>query len=133
MFTKSFGELCRLDVAIAGGKGASLGEMTKAGIPVPWGFVVLVSAFERFLAETDLGVEIDSILHTVKHTEMHTVEHASEKIQALILSAKMPKDIGTAIQKGVKRHFVLIFSSAVCSKKEQQQFSFARKSVRGGD
>ena len=34
---------------------------------------------------------------------------------------------------GVKRHFVLIFSSAVCSKKEQQQFSFARKSVRGGD
>ena len=95
---KPFNELSRHDANIAGGKGASLGEMTQAGIPVPPGFVILSEAFERFLEETDLNVEIDSILHTVKPEEMHTVEGASEKIQALILAAKMPEDIKQEIQ-----------------------------------
>ena len=43
-----------MTVAIAGGKGASLGEMTKAKISVPPGFVVLASAFDRFIEETNL-------------------------------------------------------------------------------
>ncbi len=50
----------RHDTNIAGGKGASLGEMTKAGISVPPGFIILASAFEKFLEETNLNVEIDS-------------------------------------------------------------------------
>ena len=87
---RRFDQLNKGDAAIAGGKGASLGEMTQAGIPVPEGFVVLAGAFERFLAETDWGVEIDAILHTVNHQEIHTVEKASEKIQEMILEAKMP-------------------------------------------
>ena len=48
MCIKSIKQLGKNDVAIAGGKGASLGEMTKAGIPVPPGFVVLASAFDKF-------------------------------------------------------------------------------------
>lgn len=95
--TKSFAELTFKDTPIAGGKGASLGEMTQAGIPVPPGFVVLAGAFEHFLQETDLGVEIDAILHTVNHQEIHTVEYASEKIQALIGGAVMPTDIQNEI------------------------------------
>jgi len=92
-FTKSFKQLSKKDVGIAGGKGASLGEMTGAGIPVPPGFVVLASAFDRFLEETDIDVEIEAILHKVKHGDMNSVELASEKIRALILSAKMPSDL----------------------------------------
>ncbi len=95
--TKPFGELNFKDAPIAGGKGASLGEMTQAGIPVPPGFVVLADAFEHFLETTDLNVEIDSILHTVDHKEIHTVEHASERIQALIIGAQMPPDISDEI------------------------------------
>ena len=44
----NFNQISKSDTAIAGGKGASLGEMTKAGIPVPPGFVLLSSAFEKF-------------------------------------------------------------------------------------
>ena len=84
---------------MAGGKGASLGEMTRAGIPVPPGYVVLAGAFERFLEETDLDVEVDSILHKVNHKEIHTVEDSSEKLKALIMKAPMPKDINQAILK----------------------------------
>ncbi len=71
--------------------------MTQAGIPVPPGFVVLAGTFERFIEETDLNVEIDSILHAVDPQAMHTIEEASEKIQALIKSAKMPEDIAEEI------------------------------------
>lgn len=97
MYRKHFSELSNRDAAIAGGKGASLGEMTNAGIPVPPGFVVLADAFEKFLDETNLNTEIDAILHTVKTDEMRSVEHASERIQKLILEAKMPEDIGEEI------------------------------------
>lgn len=115
MFTKTLREIDKQDVRIAGGKGASLGEMTRAGIPVPPGFVVLARAFERFLEETDLNVEIDAMLHTVNHREMHTIEHASEKIQAMILKARMPENIASEIRKGFKKlgaQFVAVRSSA---------------------
>ncbi len=114
-FTKPFKELGKGNSSIAGGKGASLGEMTQAGIPVPPGFVVLADAFEHFLEETDLNVEIDSILHTVKNDEMHTVDKASEKIQRLILEAKMPEDIAKEIVTEFKKlgaKFVAVRSSA---------------------
>ena len=112
---REFKAINKHDAALAGGKGASLGEMTQAGIPVPPGFVLLASAFERFLAETDLGVEIDSILHGVNHQEIHTVENASERIQSLILAAKMPADMSTAIKREFKKlgaKFVAVRSSA---------------------
>lgn len=102
-FTKVFGDLGKNDAGIAGGKGASLGEMTQAGIPVPPGFVVLSGAFERFCEETDLNVEIDAILHSVNHKEIHTVDVASEKIQALILAEEMPEDIGKEISEGYRK------------------------------
>ncbi|MEN9626429.1 MAG: hypothetical protein RL557_757 [archaeon] len=112
---RNFKHLHKRDVPQAGGKGASLGEMTNASIPVPEGFVVLSDAFEKFIEETDLNIEIDSILHSVKHDEIHTVENASEKIKALILNAKMPHDIESDIKKYFKKlnaKYVAVRSSA---------------------
>jgi len=112
---KSFTQLNKDDAASAGGKGASLGEMTKAGMPIPPGFVILSYAFEKFLEETDLNVEIDSFLHSINHKEIHTIENASEKIKALILQAEMPKDIAKEIRKFFKNlnvKYVAVRSSA---------------------
>ncbi len=113
--TRPFGKIGKDDAKIAGGKGASLGEMTQAGIPVPPGFVILSDAFERFIVETDVNVEIDSILRTVKTDDMNTVEDASGKIQELILAAKMPEDIAAEIMQEFKKlgaEFVAVRSSA---------------------
>ncbi len=110
-----FKSLSKESVAIAGGKGASLGEMTRAGIPVPNGYVILSSSFEKFLEETDLNVELDSILDQVNHKEMQSIEDASEEIKALIMNAKMPKDIEKEIVKDFKildSKFVAVRSSA---------------------
>jgi phosphoenolpyruvate synthase/pyruvate phosphate dikinase len=112
---RNFTNLSKSDSSIAGGKGASLGEMTQAGIPVPLGFVILSASFEKFLEETNLVEEIDAILHKVDHKEIHTVEKASEEIQALILEAEMPKDIATEIKKEFKKldtEYVAVRSSA---------------------
>src|SRR5690349_452084 len=84
---KTFKELGKNDAAIAGGKGASLGEMTQAGIPVPPGFVILADAFERFIEETLLVQKIEEILKEVDVEAMSTVDLASQKIQDLILTA----------------------------------------------
>lgn len=115
IYVKSFNELDKNDSSIAGGKGASLGEMTQAGIAVPSGFVILSNSFERFLEETDLNIEIDSILHSVNLQEVHTLENASEKIKGLILEAKMPKDIEEITTKEFKNlgaKYVAVRSSA---------------------
>jgi len=114
-FLRTFEQLGKNDVAIAGGKGASLGEMTQIGIPVPSGFLILTSAFEKILEQTDLNVEIEAILDSVNHKEIHAVENASEKIKALILEAEMPKDIAGEIQKFFKNlgaKYVAVRSSA---------------------
>jgi phosphoenolpyruvate synthase/pyruvate phosphate dikinase len=114
-FLRDFKKINKNDINIAGGKGASLGEMTKIGISVPAGFVVLSFAFERFLGETDLNIEIDSILHSVNHKKIHTIENASEKITALILKATIPQDISKEIKKYFKKlnsKYVAVRSSA---------------------
>lgn len=92
-FIKFFNELSKRDVSIAGGKGASLGEMTCAKIPVPPGFVVLASAFDEFLRQTDLNVEIEAALNKVNYKDVNSVDQASKLIRDLIHDAKMPKDL----------------------------------------
>jgi pyruvate, water dikinase len=97
-FTRNFTELNKDNADIAGGKGASLGEMTNAGIPVPPGFVILSTSFDYFLKESHLIEEIEDILNSVNHNKIHTIESASEKIQGLILNAEILEDIKKEIE-----------------------------------
>ena len=57
-------EVRRGDVAIAGGKGANLGEMIGKGFPVPPGFVVPAQAYEEFFQHIELGRELHSLVGT---------------------------------------------------------------------
>ncbi len=115
MYIRNLKEISKKDTKIAGGKGASLGEMTQAGIPVPSGFVILSEAFDKFLEETGLNVEIEAILDEVDIKEVHTVENASKKIQEMILFKEMPKYIKAEILKFYQKlncKFVAVRSSA---------------------
>jgi phosphoenolpyruvate synthase/pyruvate phosphate dikinase len=103
------------DADIAGGKGASLGELMRAKFSIPPGFVILSSVFEKFLADSDLGVKIDAILLSVDQKKIHTIENASKKIKALMLSAELSNDVADEIQKYFKKlgsDFVAVRSSA---------------------
>ena len=115
MVIRHFSEISREDTLITGGKGASLGEMTQAGIPVPDGFVVLAGAFDEFLKENGLDVEIDAALDAVNLEAVHTVESASEKLQTLIMASSLSKELVSEIEKAFKdldAEFVAVRSSA---------------------
>src|SRR3989339_675169 len=112
---KNLSQLSKSDVRIAGGKGAALGELIRAGLPVPPGFVVTTDAFDRFAETNGLNVEINSILDNIDPKEMHTIEGASENIMAMILSRETPKDLGAEITlayAGLGAEFVAVRSSA---------------------
>ncbi|NQU99869.1 MAG: phosphoenolpyruvate synthase, partial [Parcubacteria group bacterium] len=114
-FTLPFGKINKKSIAQAGGKGASLGEMQNNGFPIPSGFVVLASAFEKYLEETDLNVEIESALKGVNSKDMKSVENASEIINHLIkrtpIESSIEKEILIEFNKlGAK--FVAVRSSA---------------------
>lgn len=112
---RNFSKLGKSDAGIAGGKGASLGEMTGAGIPVPPGFVVLAESFEQFLRENQIEADIDSILAKVNHRDTNSVDGASAEIQSIILGSKMPVDIELEIIKHfaeLNTEFVAVRSSA---------------------
>lgn len=108
-YVKPFSGLNKNDTEIAGGKGASLGEMTRAGILVPDGFVLLSSAFEYFLNETGLVKEIDLILSQARKDDMKSIELASEKVRALILT----KPISVAVLESINDSYNKINSTYV--------------------
>jgi len=115
MYTAPFSKISKKDADIAGGKGASLGEMTQAKIPVPPGFVILADAFDRFLDETDLRQELDTLLKKVNYKDISSVEGFSIKIRALIDKAQVPADLNKEIVaafKKLKTPFVAVRSSA---------------------
>lgn len=101
-FTHSLKDLTSQDVMLAGGKGASLGEMIHAQIPVPGWFVVSSQTFDYFLDTTGLDIQIQALLDRVDHHTISTLESASESIQSLILSLPLPEEI----EKEIMQHFV---------------------------
>lgn len=110
-----FDKLSRNDADQAGGKWASLGELTQAGIAIPPGFVVLAETFEEFIDSNNLRAEIQTILKHLDHNNVSSIEHASEKIQELIRGGVITEKIQKEVQKHsktIKTDFVAVRSSA---------------------
>lgn len=83
----------KTDIARAGGKGANLCEMTRAGLPVPPGFVVTVDAYRRFAAENDLSRRIAERLAALDVDDADQLRATSDALQSLIRLAPMPEDV----------------------------------------
>ncbi len=96
-FVKWFKELGKEDVGIAGGKGANLGELTQAKIPVPQGFVVLSSAYFEFLEYNKLRPQIHQILSATDILDPHQLNMASKKIQKLMDQGDIPSELSREI------------------------------------
>jgi pyruvate,water dikinase len=100
-----FEKLSKDDVSIVGGKNANLGEMIRAGIPVPPGFAVTSYAYKRFLEETGLSEKIYKIIkESIKDkNDPKQYEEASKKIRAIIEAEQVPKDIVKAVKEAYKK------------------------------
>lgn len=107
--------ITKKDIATAGGKGASLGEMAKAGIQVPPGFVILTPAFYKFLEDNHLQEKISSLLNSAVLSDIRSIENCSKKIQSAIFTSKIPREIVQEIKEsfaGLGASRVAVRSSA---------------------
>ena len=66
---KWFSELDKNSGKIAGGKGANLGEIFNAKIPVPEGFVVTAQAYDYFIKKAGLNEKIKEILNSIEYED----------------------------------------------------------------
>lgn len=115
-----FSEVDKKDIAQVGGKGANLGEMTKAGFPVPPGFIVTSHAYYEFLDAAGLRDVIRDTLVPLDVNNSKELEKAAATIQKRIIRAAFPKELGQEIIRayltlgnGVLKHaLVAVRSSA---------------------
>lgn len=140
-----FEELRKEDVAIAGGKGANLGELTNAGIPVPPGFVVTSKTYDQFIKETGIFDEIMDILDAVDVNKNKELQASSVKIKKIITETTMPDEIKNIIIEaynalchriGKDDVFVAIRSSATAEDLPEASFAGQQDTylnIRGSD
>ena len=99
-----FEELNKEDIPLVGGKNANLGEMLKAGIPVPPGFAITAYAYKRFIEETGIAEQIYKIIDetVTDKNDPKQYEEASRKIRALIESTPMPDYLAEEIRQAYR-------------------------------
>ncbi|RLF07934.1 MAG: phosphoenolpyruvate synthase [Thermoprotei archaeon] len=99
-----FEEIDKNDLPLVGGKSANLGELTKAGIPVPPGFAVTSYAYKEFIEKTGLKERINELLKEVAGSNKPQLfEEISAKIRKLIEESDMPEDIAIAIKENYRK------------------------------
>jgi len=130
-----FRDVTKDDTAIVGGKGANLGELTRAGLPVPPGFIVTAKAYFDFFKNTGLERTIKSALKNIDPEDSKTLNQVATKIQKAILSKPLPqalaKEIIHAYQelytKGSSNIFVAVRSSATAEDLPTASFAGQQK------
>ena len=85
------------DVPTVGGKGASLGELIRAGIPVPPGFVVTTAAFEAFMDALDADGEIRRTIEGLAADDLPGIQAASAAIRERLHDFDPPAELRTTI------------------------------------
>jgi len=102
-YTIFFKEIDKDDLPLVGGKGANLGEMTKAGFPVPNGFAITVPAYDAFLEENAIAKEIAKIIKTINVTSTDELANAANKIQRKIKTSTIPEAVSKDIIRFYKK------------------------------
>jgi rifampicin phosphotransferase len=100
-YTKILSDLNKDSLQEAGGKGANLGVLINAGLPVPPGFIVTASAYRAHLEASRLQDRITARLENIKEQDITAISDASNDISAWIEEAPMPIDV----QDGVERAY----------------------------
>jgi len=121
-----FEEVGKGDIPLVGGKGANLGEMTKAHIPVPPGFIVTARSYFYFLEKANLTAEIHRLLSTLDPNDSQELNRVASKIKNMINAAPMPEEISEEIKKAYQkmgRGLVAVRSSATAEDLPEASFA----------
>jgi len=121
-----FSEVAKDDIPLVGGKGANLGEMSHAQIPVPPGFVVSASAFFNFIKGSDLAKKIKNLLANLDAEDNARLQETANRIKELILNTPMPQETAEEIKKAYRKlgqGLVAVRSSATAEDLPEASFA----------
>ena len=85
------------DRAEVGGKGGSLGELTRAGIAVPAGFVIRTAAFTEFLATLESEAPVRARIEALRAGDLAAIEACSAELRARFLSHELPATLAAEL------------------------------------
>ena len=97
-YINDFRGVGRDDVAVAGGKGAGLGELVRAGLPVPHGFVLNTSAYELYVRDNGLTGRLLAEAAVPPSATTQDYEEASGRIRGLFTGGNMPAVIAAELR-----------------------------------
>jgi len=113
-----------------GGKGGSLGELTRAGVCVPPGYVVRTAAFERFLAALERAAPVRAVVTALAHDDLAAITACSSALRRRIEASELPQevlaDLTAAHERLVGTHErlpVAVRSSATCEDAADASFA----------
>jgi pyruvate,water dikinase len=92
-----FADLRIGDRPTVGGKGASLGELTHAGIDVPPGFVVTTAAFEQFLKALEERSPVRALIEPLDENDLDAVTAVSGTLRKRVEEEALPPEVEQAI------------------------------------
>jgi pyruvate,water dikinase len=121
---KWFADVGKDDVSIVGGKGASLGEMSKAGIPVPPGFVVTAQAYQEFVSQVQS--ELMSKLAGLDVEDSEKLDKIAVECQQIILGCNLDNEVKHAISDSyveLGKGYVAVRSSATAEDLPEASFA----------
>ena len=96
-YTAWFDEIRKDDIALAGGKGANLGELSHAGLPVPAGFVLTTTAYDAFVEANSIEEAILGRASVTRADDPAVFEEIAEAIRALFSGGKVPEEMADEI------------------------------------
>jgi pyruvate,water dikinase len=121
-----FKEVGKKDIGLVGGKGANLGELTNAGIPVPPGYIVTSAAYFSFLEQAKLKDKIVEKLGGLDPEDSKRLQEASSEIKEIITGAPMPPEIAEEIKQAYREMeggLVAVRSSATAEDLPEASFA----------
>jgi len=121
-----FNEVTKKDIPLVGGKGANLGEMTNAGIPVPQGFIVTAAAYFDFVEKSGIANQIRALLEPLDVHNSKQLQDIAAKVQQVIEDADMPPEIAKQIEQSyikMGKGLVAVRSSATAEDLPEASFA----------
>ncbi len=95
--TRPLSDLSSADLPDAGGKGASLGAMLQAGLPVPEGFAVLTEAYRAFVRHNGFEEPVRALVEDVAADDPEALAAAAQALKDRFIAGEIPADIARSI------------------------------------
>lgn len=106
-FIRWFSEIGLGDVALVGGKNASLGEMyrelTARGVRVPNGFAITADAYRAFLEKDNLAERLRAELRGLDTHDLAGLQQRGANIRRALLATELPADLAAEILEAYRK------------------------------